>query len=282
MMVTRIVTDSCANIPHSLAEAHSIVVAPLYVNIGDETYRDGVDIDAGRLFALLEGAEVPATTSQPSVADFREIYRRLLEQGHEIVSVHVSSKLSGTLNSARQARESLGAASRIEIVDSRHSGGGQALLALSAARWAGEGSHHLEVARRVEGAISRTHGYVALDSLERLQRGGRAGNAQASPEGALRLMPILGTRDGEAYLVDRVRSRRQALDRLAKAVRDLAPIRQLHLSYTTGGQRAQALRDRLADLVEPENLVESRLGPVLATHLGPNAVALAAMQSLEE
>lgn len=281
-MAIRIVTDSCAAIPNSLAETHSITVAPLYVTIGDESYRDGVDIDAGRLFALLEGSEEPATTSQPSVADFQEIYRRLLGQGHEIVSVHVSSKLSGTLNSARQARESLGAASRIEIVDSLHSGGGQALLALSAARWAGEGSDHLEVARRVVGAISRTHGYAALDSLERLQRGGRAGNAQASPEGPLRLRPILGTRGGEAYLLDRVRSRRQALERLAEAVRELVPIRHLHLSYTTGGGQVQALRDRLADLVDPENLVESGLGPVLATHLGPNAVSVAAMQSLEE
>lgn len=281
-MAIRIVTDSCAAIPNSVAYAHSITVAPLYVAIGGVSYRDGVDIGAGRLFALLEGAEEPATTSQPSVADFREIYRRLLEQGHEIVSVHVSSRLSGTLNSAAQAREALEASGRIEIIDCRHSGGAQALLCLSAARWAEEGIGHREVARRVEGAISRTHGFVALDSLESLQRGGRAGNAQASPEGPLRLRPILGTRDGEAYLVDRVRSRRQALDRLTEAVRELAPIQQLHLSYTTSGERAQALRDRLADLVDPENLVESGLGPVLATHLGPNAVSVAAMQSLEE
>ena len=194
------------------------------------------------------------------------------------MSIHVSSKLSGTVNAARQARESLGAESRVEIIDSQFSGGAQALLSIRAAWWAGGASDHREVASQVEGNIARTHGFAALDSLKHLQRGGRIGKVQAVPGSALQFKPILGTRDGEAYLVDRPRTRRRAMDRLVATVRELVPIHLLHVSYTTGEDNARALRDRLADLVEPENLIESRLSPVLGAHLGPNVISVAAIQ----
>ena len=134
-----------------------------------------MDITADGFYSRL--VELPSlpTTSQPSVADFQEVYRRLLGEGHQIVSIHVSSKLSGTLNSAAQARESLGdAAQQIEVVDSRLAGGAQALLALSAARWAGEMADHREVARRVEQSIGRNHGFVLVDTLKYLAMGGDA------------------------------------------------------------------------------------------------------------
>ena len=137
-MTIRVVTDSCSDLPREAARANDITVVPLYVIIGGETYRDGVDMTADVFYSRL--VELPSlpTASQPSVANFQEVYRRLLGEGHQIVSIHVSSKLSGTLNSGAQARESLGdAAQRIEVVDSRLAGGAQALLTLSAARWGG-------------------------------------------------------------------------------------------------------------------------------------------------
>ena len=119
-MAIRIVTDSCSDLPAEAARANGITVVPLYVIIGGETYRDGVDMTADGFYSRL--VELPSlpTTSQPSVADFQEVYRRLLGEGHQIVSIHVSSKLSGTLNSAAEARESLGnEAQQIAVVDSR-------------------------------------------------------------------------------------------------------------------------------------------------------------------
>ena len=153
----RIVTDSVSDLPPSVAQANDITVVPLYVTIGGETYRDGVDIGADRFYSLLKQLPRLPTTSQPSVADFQDVYRRLLDQRHRIVSIHVSAKLSGTLNSASLARQSLDAASRIEIVDSRLAGGAQALLAFSAARWAGQMSDHRELARRAERSIETHH-----------------------------------------------------------------------------------------------------------------------------
>ena len=157
-------------------------------------------------------------------------------------------------------------------------GGAQALLALSAARWAGEMSEHREVARRVERSIERNHGFVTVDTLKYLAMGGRIGKAQALLGGALQFNPIVGIRDGETHPADRPRTRRRAQRRIIELVRELAPIHQLHVSYSTGRDNALAVRDELADPVEPERLIESRFGPVLGAHLGPNTIGVAATQ----
>ena len=279
-MAIRIVTDSCSDLPAEVALANGITVVPLYVIIDGQTYRDGVDMTADGFYSRHAELTSLPTTSQPSVADFQEVYRRLLGEGHQIVSIHVSSKLSGTLNSAAQARESLGeAAQQIDVVDSRLAGGAQALLALSAARWAGVMTDHRELARRVERSIERNHGFVLVDTLKYLAMGGRIGKAQALLGGMLQIKPIVGIRDGETYPVDRPRTRRRAQARIVELVRELAPINQIHLSYSTGPDNALAVRDGLADLVKPDRLIESRLGPVLGTHLGPNTIGVAATQA---
>ena len=277
-MGIRIVTDSCSDLPQATANANRLTVVALYVTIGGETHRDGVDIDADRFYSLLDGLDQLPTTSQPSIADFQEVYQQLLDQGHQILSVHVSAKLSGTLNSAAQAREALGAGSQIEIVDSQLAGGAQALLALSASRWAEEMSDHRKLARRVEGAIGSNHGFVVVDTLKYLAKGGRIGKAQAFLGGMLQFKPIISIRDGEAHPVERPRTRRRAKDRIVEIVRGLAPIHQLHVGYSTGRDNAMAVLDDLADLVEPDRVFESRFGPVLGTHLGPNCVGVAVTQ----
>ena len=263
--------------------ANDITVVPLYVNIGGETYKDGVDITADRFYSLLETLPVLPTTSQPSVADFQEVYRPLLDQGHRIVSIHMSSKLSGTVNSATQAKASLGEESPIEIVDSQLAGGALALLVLSGARWAREMSDYREAAGRVREAIPRNQIYVVMDTLEYLEKGGRIGRAQAFVGGMLKVKPILSIRDGQPHPLERPRSRERAMRRVVKMVRELAPVSQLHLSYNTNRAPALAVREKLADLVEPDRIFESRFGPVLGTHLGPNAIGVAATQgSIEE
>ena len=174
------------------------------------------------------------------------------------------------------------ASEQIEVVDSRLAGGAQALLALSAARWAGEMAEHREVARRVERSIERNHGFVMVDTLKYLAMGGRIGKAQALLGGVLQFNPIVGIRDGETHPADRPRTRRRAQRRIIELVRELAPIHQLHLSYSTGRDKALAIRDELADLVESERPIESPFGPVLGTHLGPNTIGVAATQGSVE
>ena len=253
-------------------------MVPLYVNIGADTYRDGVDISADRFYSILEQGPVTPTTSQPSVGDFASVYTRLLDEGHQVVSIHVSGKLSGTLNSAAQAKRSLGDPPQIAIMDSGLAGGAQALLVLAAAEWAREMTDAGEVARRAGRSIGRFHSYVVVDTLKYLERGGRIGKAQAFLGGALRYKPIIGIRDGEPHPVERPRTRRRATARVIGLARELAPVSRLHISYSTGPELARAVIEGLADLVEPDDIIESRFGPVLGTHLGPNTIGVALCQ----
>ena len=278
-MSIRIVTDSASDLPGSLAQEHDISVVPLYVTIGSETYKDGVDIDADHFYAQLVRLTTLPTTSQPSIGDFRQVYGRLLDQGHQIVSIHISSKLSGTFNAAAQAKALLSEGADIELVDSRLAGGALALLALRAARWASETPDHRQVARLARQATASTHGFVVVDTLKFLQMGGRIGKAQALVGGMLQFKPVVCIRDGEVHPVARPRTRRRALAQLIETVRALAPIQQLHVSYTTGPEDAETVRDALADLVDPYEVVESRFGPVLGTHLGPGTIGVGVIQA---
>ena len=150
-MAVRIVTDSSADLPSELSQQWNITVVPCYVIIGDHPYRDGVDISPDEFYRnLISNSQIP-TTAQPSVADFQSVYQELLDQGHEIVSIHVSGKLSGTLNSAEQARSALDekAAGRIEIVDSQLASIPLGLLVISAGRQAEGAESHQKLAEQV-------------------------------------------------------------------------------------------------------------------------------------
>jgi DegV family protein with EDD domain len=277
-MAIRIVTDSVADLPAALASANDITVIPCYVIIGSETYKDGVEITPDRFYSRLEGLARLPTTSQPTIADFQEVYQRLLDQGHQIVSIHVSSKLSGTVNSATQAKAAIGDSSPIEIVDSQMASGPMGLIVLDAAQLAREMPDFREVARRVRQTLVRTHGFVLVDTLEYLQKGGRIGKAQAFVGGMLKVKPILTIREGEVHPVERPRSMERAKNRIIEIARELAPVRQVNVSYSTDRVQALALRAELAELVNPEHLIESRFGPVLGTYLGPNALGVSVTQ----
>ncbi len=277
-MAIKIVTDSVADLPPALASANDITVVPAYVIIGNETFRDGLDISADRFYERLGTLPRLPTTSQPTMADFQEVYRQLLDQGHQIVSVHVSAKLSGTVNSATQAKAALGDASQIEIVDSQLASAPQGLAVLNAAEWAREMSDFHEVARRVRQALPRYRSYVLVDTLEYLQKGGRIGKAQAFVGGMLKVKPILTVQDGEVHPVERPRSRERGKARLIELVRNLAPVRQINISYSTDRVQALAVRAELAEMVDPEHLIESRFGPVLGTYLGPDALGVTVAQ----
>ena len=277
-MAIRIVTDSVADLPAALASANDITVIPCYVIIGSETYKDGVEITPDRFYSRLEGLARLPTTSQPTIADFQEVYQGLLDQGHQIVSIHVSSKLSGTVNSATQAKAAIGDSSPIEIVDSQMASGPMGLIVLDAAQLAREMPDFREVARRVRQTLVRTHGFVLVDTLEYLQKGGRIGKAQAFVGGMLKVKPILTIREGEVHPVERPRSMERAKNRIIEIARELAPVRQVNVSYSTDRVQALALRAELAELVNPEHLIESRFGPVLGTYLGPNALGVSVTQ----
>ena len=211
------------------------------------------------------------------MADFHAVYQELLAQGHEVVSIHISGKLSGTLNSAEQARASLGedAAGRIEIIDSELASIPLGLVALSAGQQAESAESHKQVAEQVRRDLSLTHCYFLLDTLTYLQRGGRIGRAQAFLGSVLNVKPILTIQDGEAHPVERVRNRQRALRRLVELIQQLAPIKGLAVIYSTEPEEAEALKSRLSPLLPTDNIVVARFGPTLGTYIGPGGLGVA-------
>lgn len=281
-MAIRIVTDSVADLPPALASANDITAVSAYVIIGNETFREGLDISADRFYERLGTLPRLPTTSQPTMADFQGVYRRLLDQGHQIVSIHVSAKLSGTLNSATQAKASLGDSAQIEIVDSELASSPQALAVLDAAEWAREMTDFHELARRVRQSLPRYHCYVLVDTLEFLQKGGRIGKAAAFLGGMLKVKPILTIREGEVHPVERPRSSERGKARLIELARGVSPMQRINVSYSTDRTQALSVRAELAGMVDPEHIVESRFGPVLGTYLGPNALGIAVAQGSDD
>ncbi len=274
-MTIRVVTDSTSDLPTELTQRLGITVVPCNVVIDDVNYKDGVDLMPDEFFRrLVSGSKLP-TTSQPSVAEFEEVYRQLLEEGHEIVSVHVSQKLSGTYNSAIQAKAALGGSAPIEVIDSQMASIGLGLLAARAAELAPVCVSAQEASEQLRSGLPLTHCVFALDTLEYLQKGGRIGKAQAFAGSLLKVKPILKLEDGEAHPLERPRSLDRAARRLVELVREQAPLRQLAVVYSTESERAAELKRSLSGLVPEAEIINARFGPSLGAYVGPRAFGVA-------
>jgi len=276
-MTVRIVTDSSADLPADLVRQHGITVLPCYVVVDDQTFKDGVEINTDDFYRRLQADGRTPTTAQPTVADFQEVYRDLAGQGDQVLSIHVSGKLSGTLNSAEQAKASLDGA-EIELIDSQLASIPLGLAVLDAAVTASEGGSLQEVAEKVRQGLGLHHGLFALDTLEYLYKGGRIGKARAFMGSVLHVKPILRLQDGEAHPVERPRNRERAMRRLVELASELAPVRRLAVIYSTDADRMATLKQDLTGLLPADQIIEARFGSTLGTYIGPDALGVAITQ----
>lgn len=276
-MAVRVVTDSAADIPPDLVRALNITVVPLNLLVGDDVYQEGVDMDADTFYREVLPGPVLPTTAQPTAGAFAEVYQALARETNEIISIHISTKLSGTCQSALLGRRSAPQGCRIEVVDSQHLSMAQGLLVLVAARAAREGERLDAVVRRVQDALPRVHIYAVLDTLEYLRKGGRIGLLQAFLGSVLNVKPIISFRDGVPCPLDRVRTRARALDRLYELTQQIKGICDMAVMHNTTPGDATALADRLAHGYPREKMLMARVGPVLGTHVGPGALGVAAL-----
>ena len=278
-MTVRIVTDSSADLPQNLIDQHQITVLPCYVVVDDQPYKDGVEIQADAFYARLQAEGRTPTTSQPTVADFQALYRDLVSQGHQVISIHVSAKLSGTLNSAEQAKASLVDSSQVEIIDSRLASIPLGLAVLDAVSILETGAEFHQAADKIRQRLDRHHGLFALDTLEYLHKGGRIGKARAFMGSVLSVKPILRIQDGEAHPVERPRNRDRAIRRLVELAQDLAPVQRLAVIYSTDPERMATLKQDLTGLLPADQIIEARFGSTLGTYIGPDALGVAITQS---
>ena len=274
-MAIKIVTDSTADIPQSLAKELGITVVPLYARFGEQVYRDRIDISEDDFYQRLSNDPVHPTTSQPSPQDFADVYSKLSKEASGIVSIHISNKLSGTVNSALRGKEISGAACPIEVIDSEMVSMGFGLIALRAVSIAGSGKDFTEVVAEVKSLVPRAHLWALFDTLKYLARGGRIGKAKAFLGSVLNIKPILGVKEGEMVPVVQARNREKGMDQLFKFASGHGDIEDLAVMYSTTPDEASALADRLGTVFDRTKIKIARLGPALGTHAGPGALAVA-------
>lgn len=272
-MAVKVVTDSTWDLPPELAEELGITVVPLSVLFGEEAYKDGVEITREAFFDRLVNGNVHPKTSQPSVGDFAAVYKELTDQGHEIVSVHIADKLSGTLNSARAAKLDLPEAT-ITLVDSATAALALGLVVKATAEAAQAGKTHAEVVAVAEDAAEKTEAYVILETLTYLQKGGRIGKAQALIGGLLSVKPILTIKDGEILPYEKVRSRAKGIAKLKEIAAASAPYAELGVIHEADSEIVTELVETLSALTDKPVLI-GKIGAVIGVHAGPDVVGIA-------
>jgi fatty acid kinase fatty acid binding subunit len=273
-----VVSDSTAYLPRQLVEENEIRLVSLYINWEDRSERELDMPNFDDFYARLRSADRLPTTSQPSIGDFLDVYGPLVAGGLEVVSLHISGGISGTVEAARQAKERLAeqtGSNRVTVIDSERACGGLGLMVLAGARAARAGGDLDAVIERIESARDGLKMWFAVDTLEYLRRGGRIGAASAWLGSALKIKPIL-TLDKEITPIERVRTGAKALRRLTEYAE------QRHDDGADGWvvQHVQAPEEskRLADATESimgrGPVFTSEVGPVIGTHIGPGLLGV--------
>jgi DegV family protein with EDD domain len=274
----KIVTDSTAYLPEAIVRQHDIRVVPLYVHFGEEAFREGVELSDKEFYARLKEAPALPTTSQPSAGEFHQIFEELAEAGHEIVTLTISSKLSGTWNSAMAAKEMLPEA-RISIVDTLSTAVGLHLMVNAAVEAAAAGATRQEIVDKIEEIKKTSQLWFVVDTLEYLAKGGRIGNARAFMGTLLKVKPILTLQDGAIEPCEQVRSKPKALARMLEIAEEYVgskgPQAKVAVLNALVPAEAEALGQELVERIGCAPPLLGDLGPVIGTHTGPGVVGIA-------
>lgn len=281
---TAVVCDTTCYLPTDLVAERGIKEISLYVAADGELERESEISDFDDFYERLRASESGATTSQPSIGDFLEVYEPLLDEGREVVSIHISAGISGTFEAAGQARERLieedKGGERLHLLDSRSAAGGMGLCALGAAAAARSGADAAEAIARAEETRENLKMWFAIDTLEYLRRGGRIGGARAWIGSALKIKPIL-TLEEEITPVERVRTRSRSLERLR------GYMRQRHESgadgwvvqYIQDKETADAMVEDCYEIFGCDPAFVSEVGPVLGAHVGPGLLGVGSVRT---
>jgi len=274
-MTLKIVTDSTADLPPRLAGDLGVTVVPVYVRFGDQVYRDRVDISEDEFYQRLLHDPIHPSTTQPTPQDFADVYQKLSQEAEGIISIHLSSKLSGTYNSALQGKELVDTKCPIEVIDSQVLTMSLGLLVIAATTIAKSGKNIQQVVEEIKQTIPSIHLLALLDTLKYLALGGRIGKVQALLGSVLSVKPMLTIKDGELVPAGRVRSRIRGINRLVDFVKNAVDIQDMAIVYNTTPDEAQTLVGRMGSIFPKERIRLARLGPALGVHAGPGVLLVA-------
>jgi len=284
MSKVALVTDSTAYIPKDLREKYSITVVPQVVIWENESFEDDVTMTPDQFYTRLRTAKVMPTTSQASVVNMHKAFSTLLDQGYDVLGIFVSSKLSGTFQSATLGREELTSGQdKVTIIDSETVAMAMGFQVLAAARAALDGASVADCKALAEKSRSHTGVYLTVETLEFLHRQGRIGGAQRFLGTALNLKPILAVEGGRVEPMDRVRTRGKALDRVVEIVAEKcagkSPVRIATL-HADSPDDAKLLLDKITPIVNPIETIFAAVSPAVGANAGPGTVGLAYMAGM--
>lgn len=274
-MTIKIVTDSTADLPPQLADELGITVVPIYVRFGNDVYRDRVDISEDEFYQRLAHDPTHPNTTQPTPQDFVDVYQKLSQEADGIISIHLTSKLSGTYNSAIQGAKLANTKCPIEVVDSQTLSIAFGLMVIQASKMARSGKSLQQIVDEVNKMIPNVHLLILFDTLKYLVKGGRIGKAKGLLGSILSVKPLLVVKDGELAPSSQVRTRLKGIDRLVDFVKNVTEIQDLAVLYSTTPDEAQALVERISPIFPKERTILARLGPGLGVHGGPGVLAIA-------
>jgi len=277
----KVVTDSTADLSPETPQRLGITVVPLNIHFGTETFREGIDLTTREFFRKLHTSPLPPFTSPPSEATFYEAYAKLSRKTDEAISIHISSRLSGTCRVASEVAESVLGQCRIMVMDSLTTSLALGNLAIAAAEVAQEGANLDEVVRLVRGMIPHLYLVFFVETFDYLERGGRIGKAQALLGTMLGIKPLLIIEEGEIQPLEKVRTRTNALDRLFEFITEFPHIEKMTLFKGIESTGIEELLQRIETAYPDKEVDVVTYGPALATYVGPGAMGVFVYEGME-
>ena len=273
----RIVTDGSADIPLEWQKEFDIQVVPANILFGDKTYIQGVDLDNEGFYRLVDETHKIPKTAQPTPHQFAEFYKKLVNPGDTILSIHVTSKLSGTFNSARMVADELADQIKITVFNSLSGSAGIALLCREARLLERAGKSTEEIVKRLEYLRSKTGIVLTLDTLEYARLSGRVGALQAALASVLSVKPIAIVIDGEVHITERVRTRRASMERVLEIVKEKVGDQAVNMAvmHARDPQAGAILMERARETFKIQSIILTDLSISVAANLGPGAVGIA-------
>jgi DegV family protein with EDD domain len=271
----QVITDSTADIPADIARALDITIVPVYVRFGERVYKDGLDITRDEFFQKLVSSPVHPATSQPTPEDFAACYAQYCDKTGGIISIHISSKISGTYNSASLAKKMMKSSCPIEVIDSTFNSAGAMLVTLEAARQVKTDSSFENAVMKTRQTINQIHMFGIFSTMKYLARSGRVNATVARAADILHVMPLLTFHHGEIIRAGLVRSFTKGMDRLVNFVQEKRNVKELIIVHSSIPEKAQQLAELLSKFVPQDKIMITQLGAALGVHGGPGVLLVA-------
>ena len=278
--MVKIICDSTGDIPEEIIKQYGITTVPLNILFGTDNYQDRVNLTPAQFYKMLVESKVHPTTSQPAPGLFAEAYQKLAKETDEILVLTISAGISGTYESAMQAKQLVDSSLKIEVIDTRWTCAGLLLPTLKAARAAEKGMKLAEITKMVKDILPKIRVYMIFDTLEYLRKGGRIGLAKAWLGGMLKLNPVLTLKDGLIHPVTQARGRAKAVEILVDLMKKTGNPEEVVVEDVSTPDELEDLVKRIVAAIPNVKIIRSKVGPAIGVHAGPRIMVAGAISTV--